>query len=62
MPPFLSFQRNMEQSRARNNAYGLFQVQDIPSDNTARGSTLVMSSAARRCVIMGTITIITTRI
>ena len=52
----------MEQSRARNNAYGLFQVQDIPSDNTARGSTLVMSSAARRCVIMGTITIITTRI
>ncbi len=35
-PSFLSFQRNMEKSRARNNARRLFQVQAIPSDNHIR--------------------------
>ena len=32
-PSFLNFQRNMEQSRARNKARSLFHVQAIPSDN-----------------------------
>ena len=32
-PSFLSFQRNMEQSRARNNARSLFQVERIPTDH-----------------------------
>ena len=41
-PSFLSFQRNMEQSRARNNARSLFQVQAIPSDNHIR-QTLIRS-------------------
>jgi hypothetical protein len=35
-PSFLSFQRNMEQSRARNNARSLFQVERIPADNHIR--------------------------
>ena len=35
-PSFLSFQRNMEQSRARNNARSLFQVERIPTDNHIR--------------------------
>ena len=35
-PSFLSFQRNMELSRARNNARSLFQVQRIPTDNHLR--------------------------
>jgi glutathione S-transferase len=35
-PSFLSFQQNMEQSRGRNNARSLFQVERIPSDNHIR--------------------------
>jgi hypothetical protein len=35
-PSFLSFQRNMEQSRGRNNARSLFQVRRIPTDNHIR--------------------------
>jgi hypothetical protein len=35
-PSFLSFQRNMEQARGRNNARSLFQVQRIPTDNHIR--------------------------
>lgn len=35
-PSFLSFQRNMEQVRGRNNARSLFQVQRIPTDNHIR--------------------------
>jgi len=35
-PSFLSFQQNMEQSRGRNNARSLFQVEGIPSDNHIR--------------------------
>ncbi len=35
-PSFLSFQRNMEQSRARNHARSRFQVQAIPTDNHLR--------------------------
>ena len=35
-PSFLSFQRNMEQARARNNARSLFQVERIPTDNHIR--------------------------
>ena len=35
-PSFLSFQQNMELSRARNNARSLFQVQRIPTDNHIR--------------------------
>ena len=35
-PSFLSFQQNMEQSRGRNNARSLFQVECIPSDNHIR--------------------------
>ena len=33
---FLSFQQNMEQTQARNNARSLFQVGRIPSDNPNR--------------------------
>jgi hypothetical protein len=35
-PSFLSYQRGMEQSRGRNNARSLFQVERIPSDNHIR--------------------------
>jgi glutathione S-transferase len=35
-PSFLSFQRNMEQARGRNNARALFQVERIPTDNHIR--------------------------
>ncbi len=35
-PSFLSFQQNMELSRARNNARSLFQVERIPTDNHIR--------------------------
>jgi hypothetical protein len=35
-PSFLSFQQNMEQSRGRNNARSLFQVERIASDNHIR--------------------------
>jgi len=35
-PSFLSFQQAMEQSRGRNNARSLFQIQCIPSDNHIR--------------------------
>jgi len=35
-PSFLSFQRNMERSRGRNNARSLFQVERIPTDNHIR--------------------------
>ncbi len=35
-PSFLSFQRALQQARARNNARSLFQVQRIPSDNHIR--------------------------
>ena len=35
-PSFLSFQQNMEQSRGRNNARSLFQVEHIPTDNHIR--------------------------
>ena len=37
-PSFLSFQQAMEQSRGRNNARSLFQIQRIPSDNHIRQS------------------------
>jgi hypothetical protein len=35
-PSFLSFQRNLEQARGRNNARSLFQVERIPTDNHIR--------------------------
>jgi hypothetical protein len=35
-PSFLSFQRNMQQARGRNNARSLFQVERIPTDNHIR--------------------------
>ncbi len=35
-PSFLSYQQAMEQSRGRNNARSLFQIQRIPSDNHIR--------------------------
>jgi hypothetical protein len=35
-PSFLSFQRNLERARARNNARSLFQVERIPTDNHLR--------------------------
>lgn len=35
-PSFLSFQRNMEQSRGRNNARSLFGIARIPTDNHIR--------------------------
>ena len=37
-PSFLSYQQAMEQSRGRNNARSLFQIQRIPSDNHIRQS------------------------
>ena len=35
-PSFLSYQRGMEQTRGRNNARSLFQVEGIPTDNHIR--------------------------
>jgi hypothetical protein len=37
-PSFLSYQQAMEQSRGRNNARSLFQIQRVPSDNHIRQS------------------------